>query len=117
VLDTWNSISSNCCCCGGCCDCGGCSCEMYWSEWHNDPPQCCDPCDRCGNWIGPGGYRAPYAHAYAPAAHSYPPSSGVYAKNNAAGQPRTVRRPTPATAPTRVARQPKSTSAATARRR
>jgi hypothetical protein len=45
---------------------------LYWSEWHNDPPQCCDPCDRCGNWIGPGGgYRAPYAHAYSPAGNWY----------------------------------------------
>jgi hypothetical protein len=26
---------------------------MYWSEWHNDPPRCCDPCNRCGEWVGP----------------------------------------------------------------
>jgi hypothetical protein len=26
---------------------------MYWSEWHNDPPRCCDPCNRCGQWVGP----------------------------------------------------------------
>ena len=37
----------------GCMSCGGCDCELYWSEWHNDPPRCCDPCDKCGNWIGP----------------------------------------------------------------
>jgi hypothetical protein len=49
------------------CGCSGCDCELYWSEWHNDPPRCCDPCDQCGNWIGPGEgcYRAPYAHSYA----------------------------------------------------
>jgi hypothetical protein len=49
---------------------------VYWSEWHNDPPRCCDPCDCYGNWTGPGNgpYRAPYAHAYAP--HAY---SGGYA--------------------------------------
>ncbi|MEM6330634.1 MAG: hypothetical protein AAF790_10335 [Planctomycetota bacterium] len=47
--------------------CGGCDKELYWSEWHNDPPRCCDPCDKCGNWVGPGaGYRAPYAHPYGP---------------------------------------------------
>lgn len=45
--------------------CGGCDGELYWSEWHNDPPRCCDPCDKCGNWIGPAaGYRAPYDHPY-----------------------------------------------------
>jgi hypothetical protein len=60
-------------CCGrligivdGLCGCTGCDSELYWSEWHNDPPRCCDPCDRCGHWTGPGagGYRAPYAHPY-----------------------------------------------------
>ena len=36
--------------------CNGCSGEIYWSEWHNDPPGC-EPCDCCGNWIGgAGGY-------------------------------------------------------------
>lgn len=34
--------------------CGaGCS-EIYWGEWISDPPDCCDPCDNCGNWTGPG---------------------------------------------------------------
>ena len=47
------------------CGCGGCDSELYWSEWHNDPPRCCDPCDCHGNWIGPGDeYRAPYSHPY-----------------------------------------------------
>lgn len=48
------------------CACGGCDGELYFSEWHNDPPRCCDPCDKCGNWVGPasGPYRAPYSHAY-----------------------------------------------------
>lgn len=31
----------------------GCSGEIYWDEWHNDPPRCCDPCNRCGQWVGP----------------------------------------------------------------
>gem|GEM_PF-3526079 len=40
--------------------CAGCDGELYWSEWHNDPPSC-EPCDSCGNWVGPRGvYRAPY---------------------------------------------------------
>jgi hypothetical protein len=37
-----------------CCPCGGCSGETYWSEWHNDPPYCHDPCNCHGDWIGPG---------------------------------------------------------------
>jgi hypothetical protein len=37
-----------------CCPCNGCSGEIYWSEWHNDPPYCHDPCNNCGQWIGPG---------------------------------------------------------------
>jgi hypothetical protein len=28
---------------------------MYWSEWHNDPPYCNDPCNCQGEWIGPSG--------------------------------------------------------------
>lgn len=39
--------------CGGACG-GGCG-ELYWSDFHSQPPDCCDPCDRCGNWTG-GGY-------------------------------------------------------------
>jgi hypothetical protein len=42
------------CLCKGC-PCGGCSGEVYWSEWHNDPPCCQDPCNNCGQWIGPSG--------------------------------------------------------------
>ena len=54
-----------CCPCGG--GCGGCDGEPYWSEWHNDPPRCCDPCDDCGNWVGPStSMRAPYDHQFAP---------------------------------------------------
>ena len=35
------------------CGCGGCDGELYWHEWHNDPPRCCDPCNDCGDWVGP----------------------------------------------------------------
>jgi hypothetical protein len=31
-----------------CSQCG----EKYWSEWFNDPPECCDPCDDCGHYVG-----------------------------------------------------------------
>jgi hypothetical protein len=42
--------------------CNGCG-ECYWNEWHNDPPSVCEPCNRCGQYIGPGQlgyYQAPY---------------------------------------------------------
>jgi hypothetical protein len=42
--------------------CNGCG-ECYWNEWHNHPPSLCEPCDRCGNYVGPsqrGPYQAPY---------------------------------------------------------
>jgi len=29
--------------------CGG----VYWGEWMNDPPACCDPCTDCGCWVEP----------------------------------------------------------------
>jgi hypothetical protein len=30
----------------------GCG-EIYWDEWLSDPPDACDPCDHCGNFVGP----------------------------------------------------------------
>ncbi len=58
------------------CGCTGCDGELYWSEWHNDPPRCCDPCDCHGNWIGPrdGSYRAPYDHPYYVGSNAREPS-------------------------------------------
>ena len=40
--------------------CGaGCG-PLYWHEWMMDPPDCCDPCDDCGEWVGPvSGPRTP----------------------------------------------------------
>jgi hypothetical protein len=33
--------------------CGsGCG-EVYWDEWLSDPPDCEDPCDDCGYYVGP----------------------------------------------------------------
>lgn len=29
----------------------GCG-RMYWGEWAYDPPDGCDPCDDCGQWVG-----------------------------------------------------------------
>lgn len=33
--------------------CDGCTGPMYWSEWYNDPPECCEPCDHYGHYTGP----------------------------------------------------------------
>jgi hypothetical protein len=37
----------------GCHRCATCG-ETYWGGYCSDPPDCCDPCDRCGNWTGGG---------------------------------------------------------------
>src|SRR6266481_4349072 len=41
----------------GCMTCGrGCN-EIYINEWISDPPDCCDPCDKCyGQFTGQQGY-------------------------------------------------------------
>lgn len=31
--------------------CTGCG-ERYWGDFYSDPPDCHDPCDRCGNYTG-----------------------------------------------------------------
>jgi hypothetical protein len=39
--------------CWSSCGCG----QRYWGDFYGDPPDCCDPCDRCGNYIcGGSGY-------------------------------------------------------------
>ena len=65
----WDPVFGSCGTCGVCggpCEgytpagylghkltCGsGCG-EIYWGPWLNDPPDDCDPCDDCGNWVGP----------------------------------------------------------------
>lgn len=57
------ALGSGCCCTpqpcgprGGCLTgmlgcASGCG-DTYVDEWCSDPPQCCDPCDNCGNWVG-----------------------------------------------------------------
>lgn len=37
--------------CDGCGGCEGCG-ELYVDPWINEPAECCDPCDRCGNYNG-----------------------------------------------------------------
>ncbi|HUT10315.1 MAG TPA: hypothetical protein VMY42_07460 [Thermoguttaceae bacterium] len=28
--------------------------ERYWGDFHGDPPDCCDPCNRHGDYVGAG---------------------------------------------------------------
>jgi hypothetical protein len=35
----------------GCWSCSSCG-ERYWGDAYSDPPDCWDPCDRCGNYAG-----------------------------------------------------------------
>lgn len=37
----------------GRCFCGPSCCDRYWGEWVSDPPNCCDPCNQCGHFVGP----------------------------------------------------------------
>jgi hypothetical protein len=34
--------------------CGQSCGEVWWGDWHGAPPDCCDPCDRCGEYTGRG---------------------------------------------------------------
>jgi hypothetical protein len=34
--------------------CKGCG-DIYYGEWISDPPDCCDPCHKCGGFSGSGG--------------------------------------------------------------
>jgi hypothetical protein len=47
---------------------------VYWSEWHNDPPYCHDPCNNCGQWIGPSpgcGPQGGFDGGYGPSGGEY----------------------------------------------
>ncbi|HWA97806.1 MAG TPA: hypothetical protein VG713_04915 [Pirellulales bacterium] len=33
------------------CDCGGCG-DVYYGDWQEGRPCCCECCDGCGNWHG-----------------------------------------------------------------
>ena len=121
------SCCDTCCdpCCGSCCDpCGG-SCwsgcgplswllgglgwgccgsgcgECYWSDFHSEPPDNCDPCDRYGNWTGGscgGGCGAGCRGCGADCGGGYsavkPVQSG-YAANNAAPRRQAANRAAP----------------------
>lgn len=54
--------------------CNGCG-ELYLGDFHGDPPDCCDPCDHCGNWTGGaamGGPMMGYTPGPAPVAPAGP---------------------------------------------
>jgi hypothetical protein len=91
------------------CGCSGCDSELYWSEWHNDPPYCHDPCNSCGQWVGPsagcGGCCEPAcgcgngcascdgASGYAPPSGPMYSNGAEYAKAGAPKQPTVAQKP------------------------
>jgi hypothetical protein len=70
---------------GCCCDCWPCGktwcgsqCgEFYWHEWFSHKPECCDPCDCCGNFTGPTS-RDAYSTGDAPGAAE--PANGYFSE-------------------------------------
>jgi hypothetical protein len=60
------------CCCTDCWPCGKTWCgpqcgQVFWHEWFSHPPECCDPCDKCGNYTGAtrqSGYPSPFNSPY-----------------------------------------------------
>lgn len=89
-------MAQGCCllhCFDSCGDCMGCG-EKYYGDWCENAPVKCNPCDRCGNYIGSydcccgttrydfhasgGAYHAPYHDAvyheaaYDDAPHNHP---------------------------------------------
>ena len=117
------------CCDGDCCNGGGvhplrwlcglfdwhcdCGCgEKYWGDW-SDPPDCRDPCDRCGHYVGRGGCNGGCAPgpAYPAGAIEYgPPIDDASVANRprqVAPQPdRGVAQGDPSTSTLRVASRP-----------
>ena len=47
----------------------GCG-DIYWGEWISDPPDKCDPCDNCGNFVGPQPCPPGFFHCLAAGWHS-----------------------------------------------
>lgn len=66
--------------CFGVAGCG----ETYWGDWRDQPPDCCDPCDRCGNWTGGAGRGTGYSSMYPGGAYGYGADDAAY--DHAQGQ-------------------------------
>jgi hypothetical protein len=62
--------------------CGPSCGEVWWGDWHGAPPDCGDPCDRCGDYTGRG----------APACESC--GTGFAGQANQVGTPHAVARRT-----------------------
>jgi hypothetical protein len=75
---------------GGCGACGGGCGEFYWSDFHSVPPNCCDPCDRCGNWTG-GGYGGGCDTCWEGHCQTSGYEGGYVARNQTHGTRRTAR--------------------------
>lgn len=87
-------LASSTGCCHTCWPCGDTWCDsqcgqFFWHEWFSFPPDCCEPCDCCGDFVGsrnpwvrrgpppmgrPNGYGDGYGESYG------------YAEQNGSGQ-------------------------------
>lgn len=73
------------CCCEAPWPCGKtycgtqCGCK-YWHWWFSHKPQCCDPCDFCGNFFGSNN---PYVVSGPP----YTPYGSLYSDGSGSNQP------------------------------
>lgn len=84
----------------------GCG-EFYWSDFHSEPPDCCDPCDRCGNYTGGyhgGGYGqssgcSECGSGYGPAGYARNVNSDLRPRAVQAGEGYVIRNPSSKYAP------------------
>ena len=72
---------------------GGCG-ETYYGDWCSDPPDCCDPCDRLGNYTGGGvsGYGGVGGYGGVQYPSTVPQGTGVAPAPAVTQRPRTIRR-------------------------
>jgi hypothetical protein len=80
-------------CAEGGCFGGGCG-EVYYGDWSSDPPDCCDPCDRLGNYTGGGvtGYGGVTRYGAVPYPSTVPQETVVAPAPALTQRPRTIRR-------------------------
>lgn len=73
--------------------CGGGCGEVYCGDWASDPPDCCDPCDRLGNYTGGGvaGYGGASGYGGVQYPSTVPQGTGVAAAPRVVQPPRTIR--------------------------
>ncbi len=63
--------------------CGPSCGEVWWGDWHSAPPDCCDPCDRGGNFTG-GGASGCESCGTGPSGHIRPVANATRASSTVA---------------------------------